>query len=86
MPVENSIATLLGALTSIEAVFHFGRIVAKRSVVHRFENTQVYVLLRTIEYDSFRYDTVDLENGLTAHICVTNFSLQIRLFQLRMSF
>ena len=43
-----------------EARFHFNRIVAKRSV-----NSRTELLIKgTIEYATFRYDTVEVKNGL----------------------
>ena len=45
---------------NIKAVFHFNCIVAKRSVFHCFVNTQ----LLSSEYAMFRYDTIEVENGL----------------------
>ena len=46
----------------VKAVFHFSRIVAKRTVFHCFviwTND-----MDTIEYATFRYDTVEVENAL----------------------
>ena len=49
----------------IRYVFHFSRIVAKRSVSYCFVYTQAELMgMGTIEYATFLYDTVEVENGL----------------------
>ena len=47
-------------------VFHFNCIVAKRGVFHCFVNTQaeLRIYMDIIEYPTFRYDIVEVENGL----------------------
>ena len=49
----------------VKAVFHFNRILAKRSVLHCFVNTQNISTndMDTIEYATFLYDTVEEESG-----------------------
>ena len=50
----------------IKAVFHFNRIVAKRSVfycVHIISSASCH---KTVKYATFRYDTVEVENGLNS--------------------
>ena len=49
----------------VKAVFHFNRILTKRSVFHCFVNTQNISTndMDTIEYATFLYDTVEVESG-----------------------
>ena len=53
---------------SVKPVFHFNRIVAKRTVFHCFvhEHPGRTNDTSTIENATFRYDTVEVENGLNA--------------------
>ena len=49
----------------LKVVFHFNCIAAKRTVFHCFVRTQKELIdMDTIEYATFRYDTVEVENGL----------------------
>ena len=50
-------------LTGLKPLFHFNRIVAKRSVFHC-----VYCVHETMKYATFRYDTVEVEDELKAVI------------------
>ena len=57
----------LSLIFVIKAVFHFSRIVAKRSASHckLFDDYSSRTNdINTIEYATFRYDTVEVENGL----------------------
>ena len=50
---------------TFKAVFHFNRIVAKRSVFLFFVNTQAELIIwHNVLHGTFGYGTVEVENGL----------------------
>ena len=51
-------------IANVKAVFHFSRIVAKRRVFDCFVNTQAGLMYGHNGIPTFRYDTVEVENGL----------------------
>ena len=63
--------------SEINAVFHFNRIVAKRKVFH-CEHSLTTNDMDTIEYATFRYGTVEVENGLK-QVSHTNYILNFQL-------
>jgi hypothetical protein len=54
--------------STLKPVFHFNRIVAKRSVFLCFLSTRVELMTSTqkkmLRYVTLRYDTLEVENGL----------------------
>ena len=54
-------------LRELKAVFHFSRIVVKRSVISLFrEHSDRTNDMATIEYATFRYDMAEVKNSLKA--------------------
>ena len=56
---------------SVKAVFHFNRIVAKRSVLYCVHIICLTVH-ETMKYATFRYDTAEVENSLKNDIGAQN--------------
>ena len=52
----------------LKSVFHFNRIVAKRIVSLFREHSSKTNDMDIIEYATFRYDTIEVENALNAYI------------------